>query len=56
VTLRPIQPEDAPRLQEAFGRLSPESVFLRFLDQRASLSDDEARRGATVDGYSTMAG
>ena len=55
VTLRPIRPEDAPRLQEAFERLSPESVFLRFLDQRASLSDDEARRGAAVDGYSTMA-
>ena len=55
VTLRPIRPDDAPRLQEAFERLSPESVFLRFLDQRASLSDAEARRGATVDYHSSTA-
>ena len=55
VTLRPIRPEDAPRLQEAFERLSPESVFLRFLDQRATLSDAEARRGATVDYHGSMA-
>ncbi|HKZ86270.1 MAG TPA: GNAT family N-acetyltransferase [Anaerolineae bacterium] len=55
VTLRPIRPEDALRLQEAFEQLSPESVFLRFLDQRAALSDVEARRFATVDYHSSMA-
>jgi len=54
-TLRPIRPDDASGLQEAFERLSPESVFLRFLDQRVSLTDSEAQRGAIVDGYSTMA-
>ena len=55
VTLRPIRPDDAPRLQEAFGRLSPESIFQRFLDQRALLPDVEAQRGAIVDYRTSMA-
>jgi len=31
VTVRPIRPNDALRLQALFARLSPRSIFLRFL-------------------------
>lgn len=49
VGIRPIQPDDAPRLQALFERLSPESVFLRFLGTRKTLTDQDAERLAHVD-------
>ncbi len=49
VTLRPVRPDDARRLQTAFKRLSRQSIYLRFLDQRTELSDREAQRLAGVD-------
>jgi GNAT superfamily N-acetyltransferase len=55
VALRAIRPDDAPRLQAGFARLSRESIYLRFLDQRNALSDREAQRLASVDYHSTMA-
>ncbi|MEJ2207828.1 MAG: GNAT family N-acetyltransferase [Anaerolineae bacterium] len=55
VTLRAIRPDDAPRLQALFGRLSPESIFFRFLGQPRELSDREARRLAAVDYEAQMA-
>ena len=55
VTLRPIRPDDAKFLQALHSRLSAESVFLRFLEQRTTLSDQDARRLATVDYRTTMA-
>jgi len=55
VTIRLIRPDDAPRLQSAFTRLSPESVYLRFLDQRTALSDREAQRLANVDNRTHVA-
>ena len=55
VTLRAIRPDDAPRLQALHSRLSSESVFLRFLDQRKALSDRDAQRLAAVDHAASMA-
>jgi RimJ/RimL family protein N-acetyltransferase len=55
VTIRPIQPDDAPRLQALVARLSPESIFLRFLALVKGLSDKEARRLANVDYTTRMA-
>lgn len=55
VTLRPIRPDDAPRLQALHRRLSPDSIYHRFLDPRPELPDDEARRLAAVDYHLRMA-
>lgn len=55
VLLRPIRPDDAPRLQEGFARLSPESIYLRFLEAASGLSDAQARHLATVDYQERMA-
>lgn len=55
VNIRPIRPDDAPRLQALAVRLSPESIYLRFLTHRTTLSDEEARRLASVDYHSHMA-
>lgn len=55
VIIRPIRSDDAPRLQALFDRLSPESIFLRFLGRPRALSDEQARRLATVDYQRQMA-
>jgi acetyltransferase len=55
VTLRPIRPEDAPLLQEGFARLSPQSIYMRFLKTATGLSDNQARQLATVDYTERMA-
>jgi GNAT superfamily N-acetyltransferase len=55
VTIRHIRPEDAARLQALFARLSPESVFHRFLGLRKELPDREAEQLAAVDRQSCMA-
>jgi acetyltransferase len=55
VTIRPILPEDAPRLQEGFSRLSPETIYYRFLESASQLSDAQARRLAALDYHSQMA-
>lgn len=55
VTLRPIRPDDAPRLQEGFARLSPQSIYMRFLQAASGLSDEQARQLATVDYVRRMA-
>jgi len=49
VTLRPIRADDAERLQALHARLSPETIYLRFLGMHTMLSNDEARRLADVD-------
>lgn len=54
-TIRPIRPEDAPRLQALHSRLSPDSVYFRFLDQRALLPEAEAAHLANVDYRTRMA-
>lgn len=55
VLLRPIQPEDAAKLQALFKRLSPESIYMRFLEPLKELSFKEAQRYAQVNYQSNMA-
>lgn len=55
VTLRPIRPDDAERLQEAYRRLSPESIYNRFLTTARELSDLAARKFANIDYHTEMA-
>jgi acetyltransferase len=55
LTLRPIRPEDAPLLQEAFTHLSPQTIYMRFLEIFKHLSDEQARFFANVDYHSKMA-
>ncbi len=55
VTVQPIQPDDAPRLQAFFARLSRDSTYLRFLQHRKELSYQEAVCLATVDYQTQMA-
>lgn len=55
VTVRPIRPDDAPRLQTLFARLSPRSIFLRFLGHRKELPWELAERLANVDYQTRMA-
>lgn len=55
VLLRPIRPDDAPRLQEGFRRLSPETIYLRFFQMLSELSDEQARQLANVDYRQRMA-
>ncbi len=55
VTIRPIRPDDAPRLQALFYRLSPESIALRFLGHLKELPLEQAQQLATVDYRTRMA-
>ena len=55
LTLRAIQPDDAPRLQALHAHLSRETIYLRFLSIQLNLSDAEAQRLATVNYQTTMA-
>jgi acetyltransferase len=47
--LRPILPEDEPALQEAFARLTPEEVRLRFFVPMKTLSHVAAARFTQID-------
>ena len=55
VTIRPIRPDDAARLQEGFKRLSPQSRYLRFLETSNELSDKQARELSNLDYDTRMA-
>ncbi len=55
VTLRPIRPDDAPRLLTFHTRLSNDTIYRRFLSMHLHLSDEEARHLATVNYETTMA-
>lgn len=55
MTLRPICPEDAPRLSALHARLSPESRYFRFFSARAELPIEEAHQLANVDYRTKMA-
>lgn len=55
VLLRPIRLDDAPRLQHAFLHLSPQTIYLRFLETARELSDERAKAFATVDYQDRMA-
>jgi RimJ/RimL family protein N-acetyltransferase len=49
ITIRPIEPGDAPALQHLFGRLSARSIYQRYFHQQPSLSIEQARYFAEVD-------
>lgn len=49
VRIRPIRPEDAPRLVAAYEQLSGHSAYQRFFSVRRQLPPDWARILATVD-------
>jgi RimJ/RimL family protein N-acetyltransferase len=55
VIVRPILPEDAPRLQNLFSRLSPESIYFRFLGRPKDLPRAQAERLVNVDYEKRMA-
>ncbi len=55
VTVRAIGPEDAPRLQALYRRLSPASAFFRFLTRATELSDTLAAKLTHVNGETEMA-
>jgi RimJ/RimL family protein N-acetyltransferase len=55
LTLRPIRPDDASRLQEFHSRLSPETVYYRFLENHPVLLDKEAKYFTTLDYMNRMA-
>jgi RimJ/RimL family protein N-acetyltransferase len=55
VVTRAIQPDDAPRLQAFHARLSPESVYLRWLSAHPVLTDEEAETLSRVDYRDRMA-
>ncbi len=55
VQLRPIEPDDAPRLQQTFSMLSPQTIYMRFLNTAGGLSDEQARYLAEVDYHNRMA-
>jgi RimJ/RimL family protein N-acetyltransferase len=49
VRIRPIQPDDAPRLQELYARLSQQSAYQRFFTVMQRLPPDWAQFLAAVD-------
>ena len=55
VHLRPIRPDDAPRLVAAYDRLSAHSAYQRFFSAMRRLPPDWARFLATVDYQTRLA-
>lgn len=53
--VRPITPDDAPRLAAFHGGLSPYSIYLRFFSFHPVLSDQEVRRFTQVDYHDRLA-
>ena len=53
--LRPIRPDDAPRLVEFHRQLSPHSVYMRFFTFHPTLSEAEVARFTTVDYVNRLA-
>jgi len=49
VRIRAIRPADKAAIVEAFGRLDPESVYTRFFQTKASLSNEEVKAATEVD-------
>jgi acetyltransferase len=55
VAIRPIRGDDAGRLEESHGRLSPESRYQRFLAAKPRLSEAEIRYLTEVDQHDHVA-
>jgi acetyltransferase len=55
VAIRPIRPEDGPRLSAAYDRLSPEARYRRFLGPKPHLNASEVAYLVNVDGDNHIA-
>jgi GNAT superfamily N-acetyltransferase len=55
LTIRAILPEDAARLQSFHQRLTPDTIYLRYLEYHKILTDEEAAHFCTVDTHNRMA-
>ena len=55
IVLRPIRLDDAHLLQDWFCRLSPQTIYMRFLKSFKSLSDQQAQYFSNVDYCKRMA-
>src|SRR4051812_7839814 len=55
IHLRAIRPDDAPRLQALHGRLSRDSIYLRFFSPLPVLTDARAAFFANVDYQTRLA-
>jgi len=55
VAIRPIRPDDAPRLRAFHARLSPETIYRRFLGVHPVLTEAEAARFTNIDPQTEMA-
>lgn len=55
VLIRPIRPDDAPRLQHGLTHLSPESIYYRFLEATKQITDEQAQRLSNLDYQTQMA-
>jgi RimJ/RimL family protein N-acetyltransferase len=55
VAIRPIRPDDHERLRAAHARLSPESIYQRFLATKPELTSADARYLVEIDGSDHLA-
>lgn len=55
IPIRPIRPDDAPRLQVFHRSHSPRTLYQRFFRHYPELDDAQAERFATVDGHNRLA-
>lgn len=55
VTVRAVRPDDKARLQAAFLKLDPASVYTRLFAHKAVLTDDDLRRLTEIDFDSEVA-
>ena len=55
VRIRPIRPDDGPRLVDFHGRQSPESIYFRYFSPHPRLSDEEVHHLTHVDYVDRMA-
>jgi acyl-CoA synthetase (NDP forming)/RimJ/RimL family protein N-acetyltransferase len=55
VHLRPIRPDDGPRIVDFHGRQSPESIYFRYFTPRPKLSDADVEHLTNVDYVDRMA-
>jgi CBS domain-containing protein/RimJ/RimL family protein N-acetyltransferase len=49
IHIRPIRPDDAARLQASLVKMSPETIYDRFMGYKKALPDQEARYLASLD-------
>lgn len=55
VHVRPIRPEDGPRIRDFHDRQSPESIYFRYFSPHPTLSDREVEQLTTLDYQDRMA-